>query len=396
MNRVIVAGASTRAAAESAARAGYDVTSFDGYGDLDQHPSVRVISLPRDVGVPFTARAAARASRSVEADAVAYLSSFENHPHAVRSLAAGRTLWGNSPEVLRRVRDPFLLADALKRRGFATPSLGSGPRPDPRPGPRPAPGPAPELLLKPLRSGGGRGIRRWTSEARIPRGYYLQELIPGTPASIVFVAAAGRAVPLGLSRQLIGEPAFGASGYRYGGNILAPSGDTEIDLITSLAYRLAQSVAEEFQLVGVNGIDLIVRNRQAYAIEVNPRWSSSMELVELAYGLSVFGLHAAACARGELPTFDLNSARRTRRAYGKAIVFAREDSIVGDTRTRAIDPTMRDVPHPGEHIARGQPICTVFAVGDDVRQCEAALAARAARVDAEIMVKTLEPGRATK
>jgi len=383
MRRVIVAGVSTRAAAESAARAGYDVTSFDAYGDLDQHPSVRVVSLPRDVGVPFTARAAARASRSVDADAVAYLSTFENHPHAVRSLAAGRVLWGNPPEVLRRVRDPFLLADALKRRGFSTPAIWNL-------------GPAPGLLLKPIRSGGGRGVRRWTGRARIPRGYYLQELIPGTPASIVFVAAGGRAVPLGISRQLTGEPAFGASGYRYCGNILAPSGDNEIDPISNIACGLAQSAAEEFQLVGVNGIDFIVRDGQAYAIEVNPRWSSSMELVELAYGLSVFELHAAACARGELPTFDLASARHVRRVHGKAIVFAREHSIVGDTRSWPIDPTVRDVPHPGEHIARGQPICTVFAVGDDVRQCEAALAARAARVDAEIIVKTLEPDGATK
>ena len=385
MRRVIVAGASTRAAAESAARAGYAVTSFDGYGDLDQHPSVRVVSLPRDLGVAFTPRAAARASRSVDADAVAYLSSFENHPHAVRSLAAGRALWGNSPDVLRRVRDPFLLADVLRRRGFATPTIWTT-----------DPGPSERVLLKPMRSGGGRGVRRWLGRTRIPRGYYLQELISGTPASIVFVAAAGRAVSLGLSRQLIGDPAFGASGYRYCGNILSPAGDADIDLISSLASRLAQSVAEEFQLIGVNGIDFIARDRQVHALEVNPRWSSSMELVELAYGLSVFGLHAAACARGELPTFDLASARRARPAFGKAIVFAPEDSIVGDTRARAIDPTMRDVPHPGERIARGQPMCTVFAVGDDVRHCDAALAARAARIDAEIMGKTLEPGRATK
>ena len=38
-----------------------------------------------------------------------------------------------------------------------------------------------------------------------------------------FVAAKGHAVPIGLSWQMIGDGAFGASGYRYCGNILVPS-----------------------------------------------------------------------------------------------------------------------------------------------------------------------------
>ena len=78
--RVLVAGVSTRAAAESAARAGFAVTAIDAFGDLDQHRLVRVVSLEG----AFTARAAARAARSVECDAVVYLANFENHPNAVR------------------------------------------------------------------------------------------------------------------------------------------------------------------------------------------------------------------------------------------------------------------------------------------------------------------------
>src|ERR1700733_11602086 len=93
--RVLIAGVSTRAAAESAARAGFTVTAIDAFGDLDQHPSVRGLSLTRDFGVPVSAHAAARAARPIACDAVAYLSSFDNHPRAVAALAAGRTLWGD-------------------------------------------------------------------------------------------------------------------------------------------------------------------------------------------------------------------------------------------------------------------------------------------------------------
>ena len=65
--------------------------------------------------------AAARAARSIECDAVAYVSSLDNHPRAVAALAAGRALWGNPPSVLRRVRDPQLMTQALGRRGLPAP-----------------------------------------------------------------------------------------------------------------------------------------------------------------------------------------------------------------------------------------------------------------------------------
>jgi len=67
----------------------------------------------------------------------------------------------------------------------------------------------------------------------------------------------------------------------------------------------AAAVCEEFSLVGVNGIDFVATRGIPYAIEVNPRWCASMELVERAFGLSVFGAHAAACRDGVLAGFRL-------------------------------------------------------------------------------------------
>ena len=105
-----------------------------------------------------------------------------------------------------------------------------------------------------------------------------------------------------------------------------------------------------------------------------------MELVERLYGLSIFQTHARACA-GELPAFDLAGARAEQHgAIGKAVVYARRDTVLGDTRSWLEDPTVRDVPHPGEHIPRGKPICTVFARAKNGEGCHRALVARAARV----------------
>ena len=364
-----MAGVSTRAAAESAARAGFDVTAIDAFGDLDQHPAVRSLVLPHDDGAQFTAEAAAEAVRDIAADAAVYLSPFENHTRAIDALALGRALWGNPPDVLRRVRDPFLLAGVLRRRGFAAPLTRVDVPREPR---------SKEWLVKPFRSGGGHGVRPWTPDTTVLPGFYAQERIDGVSASIVFVAARGRAVPLGISRQLIGDAAFGASGYRYCGNVLASADDEVITArVVESLIALARNVTEQFGLIGLNGIDCLVCDEVPYAIEVNPRWCSSMELVERQYGVSIFGVHAAACVDGVLPDFDLSSARRIRSVLGKAIVFAREDGVVDDTRAWLGDETVRDVPKPGEPLTKGQPICTVFAEAPDINACLARLKERA-------------------
>src|SRR4029434_7353442 len=108
--RVLIVGVSTRAAADSAARAGFEVIALDAYADLDQHPSVRALSLPRDYGTAFSPEALVDAARELPGDALVYLSSLENHPKAVDALTMGRMLWGNRSDVLRRVRDPGALA----------------------------------------------------------------------------------------------------------------------------------------------------------------------------------------------------------------------------------------------------------------------------------------------
>jgi predicted ATP-grasp superfamily ATP-dependent carboligase len=205
----------------------------------------------------------------------------------------------------------------------------------------------------------------------------LQQFLEGIPGSIVFVAARRRAVPLGMSRQLVGDERFGAAGFRYCGSVLAPVGDPHFARGTRMlqnACAIAAFVAREFGLVGINAIDFIARDGVVSPIEVNPRWSASMELIERAFGMSAFAAHAQACVDGVLPRFDLRAAlRHLSRAVGKAIVFAREDLIAGDTSGWLSRGVVRDVPNRGDHIPAGHPICTVFADGRDSKDCEAGL-----------------------
>ena len=370
--RVLIAGVATRGLAESAARAGYEVVAVDGFGDLDLHIQAHAVLMARDARGRFSTRLVAQAARRVSCDAVAYVAPLENHPGAVRALARGSDLWGNPPAVLRSARDPLRFTASLVARGILPPNVYTGRHRTPPP----LPPPGGRWIVKPLASGGGHGITRWRGGTRLPPGTYLQERIIGTPGSVVFAADGARTAPLGLTRMLVGDRAFGASGFRYCGSILVSRADAFDEGFEGLAADIASRVTDAFRLRGVNGVDFVERGDLPYPIELNPRYTASMELVERAYGLSIFEIHARAC-RGELPAFDLAAARASGWAVGKAIVYARHDVTTGDTQPWLEDEHLRDIPHPGERIPRGRPVCTVFARGRDAQACHAALVKRA-------------------
>lgn len=367
---MLLAGVSVRALAESAARAGARVIALDAYGDLDLRRIAHVVVIPREGSGTFDQLAVARASRAIEARAVAYVSSFENAPDAVAAMARGRTLLGNAPAVLRRVRDPLALARALPRLGAHTPAVrASAPRASD----------ATRWLLKPRSSGGGHGIVRWTRGMRVPRTSIVQQQVSGEAGSVIFAADGANVEILAITRQLSGDPAFGASGFAYCGSILEPHRSA----LFARATALAVAVAREFALRGVCGVDFIAQDDVPYAIEVNPRPTASMELVERATGRSIWLAHVAGC------TGTLARARGAARdvrvlAHGKAVLYARRPVVLGDTERWLADDDVRDIPSPGEHIARGSPICTIFASGRTSALCYAALVRRARTRFAEV------------
>ena len=376
--RILIAGFSTRAIAESALKSGADILTLDYFGDSDQRAFVVNRSLLRDYHLPFSAQGLLQASHGLSADGLVYISSLENHPDIVRRMAEGRVLLGNAPDTLRRVRDWRLLRRALDASGFAFPITllpGEELRADARR----------RWLVKPIASGGGQGVGWWSGEP-LREEQLLQEFIEGFPASVSFVANGRRAVMLGLSEQLIGANELGAGGFTWCGNILPAYLDQdERSRLLQTLQGLIGLLTAHFGLRGLNGLDLVIATDPEgalipYLIEVNPRYTASMELIESVYGLNVFALHLEAI-KGSLPKFALCDTRDG--AFcGKAVVFADVDQQMPDTG-HWLTKGRRDIPFSGERIQSGHPICTVLAEGKTRDRCWEALlkAARSVRTD---------------
>jgi uncharacterized protein len=350
--------------ADLAVRDGRRVIAFDLFGDVDLRRSAGRVVTPSELGGGGLS-ALVRAAAMEAASGVVYGAGFENHPALVARLAERHTLLGNSPATLRAVRDPARVGAALRgaRVPFPRTSV-TAPRDRSR-----------RWLRKPLRGGGGTRVHDWRGGA-LPPGTFVQERIDGVACSAAAVGDGADAVVLGTSEQLIGQRAFGVRGYRWCGNVVPPRLPAgERAALLAQARTICSCLAGAFALRGSFGVDLIWDGERAWTVEVNPRPPASLEAIT---GVDAFGAHMQACA-GKLPRVGAAHGR----AAGKAVLFATDAVVVGDSE-RWLERGVRDVPHPGERIAAGRPICTLVAQAATPEDALAQLEEQAARLRAEL------------
>src|SRR5262249_30309839 len=145
--------------------------------------------------------------------------------------------------------------------------------------------PAGRWLLKPLRGAGGTSIRFYSgeeNEAMWVRSY-LQEYVEGESRSALYVALRGRTHLLGLTRQLVGEAWLHASPFHYCGSV----GPLSLDVRQhGDLQRLGGVLATRCGLRGLFGVDGVWRDGTLWPVELNPRYTASVEVLEHATGLS--------------------------------------------------------------------------------------------------------------
>jgi predicted ATP-grasp superfamily ATP-dependent carboligase len=355
---LLIVGASTRAAAWSALRAGFAPWCADLFGDRDlrQVARTRILS-PENYPGGLSA-----ALEDAPQAPLLYTGALENRPGLVRKLADKLVLWGNGPEVLRRVRSPFLLAQSLQRAGL--------PHPQAR---ETAPQDSGRWLLKPRSGAAGIGIRPWQGEADLKKNNYFQEWIEGVPCSALYLGGANPLF-LGVTRQLIAEPWLHAGPFRYCGSV-GPLMLSETQ--RAMFERLGQTLVQDFGLRGLFGVDCVLRDGVPWPVEVNPRYTASVEILELASGLPILALHGMVFDP-EI-TLPKTNPPFEKPFLAKGILFAKGLFVFPgqgpweELLARPVDPwrtpAFADLPDPGQAFAAGQPILTLFSRGMSAEEC---------------------------
>lgn len=359
--RLLIVGASARAAAASARRAGFIPLAIDRFGDVDLLEMCERTCRYEDLSdLP-------RLAGDFPACDWIYTGPLENHPRLLRTLADSHRLLGNPADVAKRVRDPWRLAAEVRATGLNAPDV------LPR-GTLPTSG---HWLSKPLRSGGGCGIFEWEVEETgadlIAGRHHFQRRIHGTPCSAVYIAANGDAILAGATEQLVG-PKWGAPAeYQYAGSIgPLPLNDESTEQLVGLGVMLA----ERFHLCGLIGLDFILVGNEVWPIEVNPRYTASVEVIERFASASLLNSHVVACRENKL-VFDSHSPTTI---SGKIIVYALCDFVASQEKLSDAHAfftgwgsQMADLPPPDTPFKRGDPICTLISDCPSVEAMKAEL-----------------------
>lgn len=389
--RCVVVGASVRAFVASAAHAGWTTYAADLFADADLvATATEAVRLGRADG-PTYPHGIPRVVASFPEAVCVYTGAVENHPGVIAELARTRPLAGCSAASVHRVRDPWAVAPVVRDGGLNVPETHVTPDELPTDG---------SYLVKPRRSAGGRGVRPWHGvlHGAADDALLWQRFVPGTSRSASYVARAGTARLVGSSLALTGGDWCGGGPFAYGGSIDAPL-DQLPDRLRRSFERLGAALAAAFDLAGLFGVDVIEDSAgDVHVLEVNPRPTASLELVERATGWSVAAAHLAACGWGDEPA----GGRATDDIWAKAIAYAPPNATaarVTDSLARlaerwtAVDglPAVADVPRPDEPPVPGAPLVTVFARGDNAAQARATLRGRVRELRDSIAVRSGRP-----
>lgn len=342
---LLVVSASGRALARSASRGGLPVVVLDLFNDVDvRELAVASCSVATRSG-RFDSRRLLAAAQLLcppeRCDGLIYGSGFEGRTALLGKLMRGRTLFGNDPHAVARLKDPMRFCALLDAIGCAHPET----RLDP-------PADVSGWLVKRSGGAGGSHVKPAGPRHRARPGRYFQKFQFGRTLSVLFAADGSNARAIGINEQwTAGVASCGM--YSYGG---AVGGIVLPQKLQARIDALLDSLVRESGLIGLNGLDFILDDEgEMLVLEVNPRPTATIDLYDANVAGGLLALHLRAC-RGELPENLLQGPARAH-----AIVYASEEFRVPDRMQWPRWCT--DIPMSGSLIPSGAPICSVHAKG---------------------------------
>lgn len=209
-------------------------------------------------------------------------------------------------------------------------------------------------LQKPLKGEGGVGITRAETKQSSDSCYW-QKFCTGKPLSALFIANGSEHKIIGFQKQEVTQ--LGYDEFVFSAVISQPEiNNSIVRYLDEIICKLVSA----FSLKGINSLDFIENNQQCYVLEINPRFSASLNL----YNSGFFLAHIDSCLEGgELPHLKPQNSYK---AY--KIIFSEVDFIIGEQ----IDwpEWVVDIPVEGSIINTAMPICSIIAGGKNEQQVD--------------------------
>ena len=150
------------------------------------------------------------------------------------------------------------------------------------------------------------------------------------------------------------------------------------------------------------GVDLVDDGETLWVIEVNPRYTASMEVVERAYGNSVFQTESGGFggpppkATQHMGGKPPNPPGLDMHCVGKVVLYAKallsvSPELSEDLLQQAGElpwPSIADIPNAGTEIETGQPVMTLFAEGSACDEVEANLKTQVQKTEQQLYGRT--------
>ncbi|MHA1894913.1 MAG: ATP-grasp domain-containing protein [Candidatus Helarchaeota archaeon] len=287
-------------------------------------------------------------------------SGFDGRVDIWKKIKSFKGIIGNSPETIENVRDMSVLSKFCNEKQIKFPNhvdLGFNDKSFELTFP---------IIIKPKSSGGGQNIHYFKNledfnklkKNILPKSNFIaQEFIKGLDISATISCNGKNASVIAITKQILGEKFLGAaSNFLYCGNVIPFNVN---DKIYEEIERISNEITKKFQLKGINGMDFILTDDDLYLIEVNPRFPGTMELIESLLNKNLFYEHVKSSKFGKISQYN----PRISKIGIKFIVYAQKEFIVRDLKQIQ---GIHDIPRPGTHLKKGDPICSILLIGNDL------------------------------
>ncbi len=244
-------------------------------------------------------------------------------------------------------------------------------------------------LMKPFKSAGGIGTTElfstnvfaddFTKEQSV---FYFQKRLPGETIGVTFLSSEFGSTLVGATAAWIPDSKLPGMNYVYPGSY-GPVSLSDKQLAKLQLF--ARTTGNESGLLGLWQADFLLYEGELTLLEINPRWSASMDILEVCLNAGLVEMHHACINMKMSPAifckYSNDCIHEAKSAVtlmlGKLVVYANDPLIVTQSQSDEWwskrwgcdlvsllkGSQFADIPSAGTKIAKGHPILTVLTSG---------------------------------